>query len=111
MSREIIEINKSLIPYEFNIILANELFTLSVDYNNAGGFFTLGLAKDGETLCSGAPIIYGRPIFEDVRKPTFPKVDIVPLDLSGENNAVTYDNLGTSVLLILDDGKTPISGG
>lgn len=107
MSREIIEINKSLVPYDFDIVLGNELFTINVDYNNAGGFFTTGLVKDGVTICSGAPIVYGRPLFEDVKNTAFPKVSIVPLDISGAYTAVTYENLGTSVFLVLDGDKTP----
>ena len=111
MNVETININKSLIPYEFSIVLGAETFTFHIDYNNVGGFFTAGLSKNGVTLCSGTPIIYGRKLFESVWKPSFPAVDIIPLDLSNEYNKVTYDNLGKAVRLIIDNGETPLLEG
>lgn len=99
---EIIEINKSLIPYDFNIALDGELFNFRVDYNNTGGFFTIELTKDGETLCAGEPIIYGRTLFADVRNSKFPNVNIKAYDPSGTYNAVTRENLCENVLLVVE---------
>ena len=101
---DIIEINKSLIPYDFNIALGGELFNFRVDYNTTGGFFTLELKKDGETLCSGELIVYGKRLFSEFKKPNFPMVDIIPFDPSGGYNSVTYNNLCDVVLLAIDDG-------
>ena len=100
---EIIEINKSLIPYNFNIALGGELFDFRVDYNHTGGFFTIELSKDGETLCAGEPIIYGKPLFADVRNSKFPNVKIIPRDESETYNAVTYENLSESVFLSVEE--------
>ena len=111
MKIDTIEINKSMIPYEFNIVIGNENFTVRVDYNNTGEFFTIGLAKNGETICAGSPIIYGRKLFEDVRNPNFPAIDIVPIDLSKSYNKVTFDNLCEGVLLVLDNQETDLTGG
>ena len=105
-----IEINKSLIPYEFNIALGDEVFTFKVDYNNAGEFFTIGLSKGGKTLTEGTPIVYGRKLFEDIQNPNFPAIDIIPYDLSKSYNKVTYDNLCEGVLLIIDNGEIPLIG-
>ena len=99
----IIEINKSLIPYDFNISLGGELFNLRIDYNRTGDFFTAELSKGGETLCAGEPIIYGKTLFADIRKSNFPKVNITPLDPSETYSAVTYENLSESVLLIVEE--------
>ena len=101
---EIIEINKSLIPYDFNISLGGELFNFRVDYNTTGDFFTLELKKDGQTLCAGEPIIYGKRLFNDVRNAHFPTVEIIPHDPSGGYNCVTYENLCDGVYLAIDDG-------
>lgn len=101
----IIEINKSLVPYDFDIVLGNETFNLRIDYNNLGGFFTAELTKGEETLCSGDPIIYGRKLFEEVRNSKFPAVNIVPLDPSDSYNAVTFDNLCEGVLLVVEDSE------
>ena len=111
MARDRIEINKSLIPYTFNIALGGEEFTFRVDYNNTGGFFTVELSKNGETICSGEPIKYGKRLFSDVWSPKFPTIDIVPIDPSGEYNAVTYDNLCEGVILAVDNEEEPINGG
>ena len=110
MTKDTISINKSLIPYTFDIVLGSEEFTLRVDYNNTGGFFTVELSKNGETLCSGEPIIYGRRLFSDVWKEGFPDVDIVPIDMSKGYNAVTYENLGEGVLLVIDNDEESVVG-
>ncbi len=99
----IIEINKALIPYNFNIALGGELFDLRVDYNYTGEFFTIELSKNGETLCAGEPIIYGKPLFSDVRNSMFPKLNIIPLDPSDYYNAISFDNLCDNVLLVVEE--------
>ena len=108
MARDTITINKSLVPYSFNIVLGKEEFNFRVDYNNTGDFFTIELKKNGVTLCSGEPIIYGRKLFKDVRTPEFPIVDIIPFDLTKEYNTVTYKNLCEGVSLVLDNRETSI---
>ena len=111
MARDRIEINKSLIPYTFDIVLGAEEYTFRVDYNNTGEFFTVELSKDGKTLCSGEPIIYGKRLFSDIRTPEFPAIDIVPIDPSGEYNAVTFENLCNGVILALDNEEEPLAEG
>ena len=99
-------INKDLIPYTFDILLADEMFNFHIGYNNAADVFTVTLSKDGVVLCAGEPIIYGVPLFGDLKnRGNFPKVNIIPLDDSGERNAVTYDNLSTTVILQVTDGE------
>ena len=110
MARETIEINKSLIPYTFDIELGSELFTFEVNYNNVGDFFTIKVVKNGETICSGEPLVYGRRLFEDIWDSKFPAIDIVPFDPSGSYNAVTYANLGDGVLLVIDNEETSVVG-
>lgn len=111
MEKDTIIINKSLIPYSFDIVLGSEEFTFRVDYNNKGGFFTVELAKGDKTLCAGEPIIYGKRLFSDVWTPEFPAIDIVPIDPSGDYNAVTFDNLCESVLLLIDNDEETVIGG
>ena len=111
MERQTIEINKSLIPYTFIITIGEEDFSLRVDYNNYGDFFTIELSKSGKTLCSGEPIVYGKRLFEGVRTPEFPAIDIVAIDLSQNYNVVTYPNFGDTVLLFLDNAEETLIGG
>lgn len=101
-----IEINKELIPYNFNILLNNELYNLRVDFNNFANLFTVALSKNDELICAGEPIIYGIPLFNDlITRGNFPQVMIIPKDKSGENNSVTFDNLSSTVFLTVSGGE------
>lgn len=107
-----IEVKKEILPYECSILLAGELFSLVFKYNATAGLFTVDLYKDGELICAGEPLVYGLPLWNDVyRTDSFPAVNIIPLDPSGESNAVTYDNLGETVLLIVDNGEEAAGNG
>ena len=104
MRKDRILIEKSLIPYTFDILLADELFTITVDYNQRNDFFTVALEKDGEMICEGEPLIYGFPLFADFYQAgKLPSLDIIPLDASGENTAVTFQNLGETVFLTVEN--------
>lgn len=98
--RDCIEINKELIPYRFNILLADEWFELLVDYNKTADLFTVAFYKDGE-LVAVEPMILDVPFFADTYQPGFPAITITPS--SATEKAVTYENLGDSVLLTIDD--------
>lgn len=102
---DVLEVKKDLLPYECTIQLAGEVFGLQFNYNATADLFTVDLYKDGELICAGEPIIYGIPLWNDVYKAnSFPAVDIIPRDPSGDLNAVTFDNLGSTVLLVIDNG-------
>ena len=46
------------------------------------------------------------PLFQEVYEAgKFPVLDIVPLDESGQENNVTWDNFGETVFLTIDNGK------
>lgn len=99
-----IEITKSVIPYTFEISLADEIFEITVNYNHSADMFTLSLAKDGETICAGEPIVYGVPLWKDVFVcGKHPEVDIIPLDESGNRNSVTFESLNETVFLTIDN--------
>lgn len=101
---DILEIKKDLLPYECTMLLAGELFGLKFSYNATAQLFTVDLYRDGELICAGEPIVYGVPLWSDVYKAeTFPAVDIIPTDPSGESTAVTFDNLERVVVLMIDN--------
>lgn len=105
VSPDVLEIKKDLLPYECKIQLAGEVFALRFNHNATADLFTVDLYKDGELVCAGEPIIYGHPLWADVfQAGKFPALEIIPKDPSGENNAVTFDNLGRTVLLIVSNG-------
>ena len=101
-----IPINKNLIPYSFQITLADEIFTLTVKYNRFGDFFTVALSKEGREICAGEKLVYGKALWANLYRPgDYPAVNIVPAaQKGGSANAVTWDNFGDTVFLIVDNG-------
>lgn len=100
--RDYIHIEKEMIPYSFNILLADEWFALSIDYNETADMFTLALYKDNELIAT-EPLILDVPLFADVYRKGFPAVTLVPQDPSGTVDEITYSNLGENVYLTIDD--------
>lgn len=103
--RDRIEITKELIPYTFEISLADELFSITVNYNSYADMFTLTLEKDGKVICAGEPLIYGVPLWENLFIcGKYPELNIIPWDESGNMNSVTFENLNERVFLTIDNG-------
>ncbi len=104
MKKDRILITKEMIPYSFNILLADELFTITVNYNEKYDLFTITLEKDDEVICYGEPIVYGVPLFKDIYEAgKYPATTIIPIDESGEQNSVTFKNLSETVFLAIDN--------
>lgn len=102
--RDYIEIDKNDLPYSYDIVLGAEEYRLTFKYNEECDLFTCTLSKDGAVLVYDEPIVYNVPLFQDVCDPeTFPCVLIVPIDESGEENEVTFDNFGETVFLTIDN--------
>lgn len=109
MKRDTVQINKKLIPYSFDIILGGEVFEIGIKYNEFADLFTISLTKNKELICSGEPIVYGVPLFNDIYvKGKYPVLRIVPYDESNENKQVTWDNFGETVFLVIDNRSDAI---
>lgn len=103
--RDRIPVEKELIPYSYDILLGAEQFNLEFHYNKTADLFTVTLSKDDEVIVYNEPIIYGVPLFKDLyQSGIYPALDIVPLDESGQEKTVTYDNFGVTVFLTVDQG-------
>lgn len=98
---EYIEIEKALIPYRFEVELGAELFVIEIRYNELHDYFTLDLQKDGEVLVNGEKLVYAMPLFNEVFDNRFPAPTIVPIDPSGKEKRVTFENLNKTVFLKL----------
>lgn len=98
-------ITKELIPYTFNILFADDLYLVSVDYNATGDFFTLGLTdSNGRVIARSEKLVYGMPVFGDIYDPTkFPCLTIIPCDDSDNEDVITWENLGATVFLCIED--------
>lgn len=108
--RDIIEVEKELLPYNFDIVLAGEEFNMAMDYNKAADLFTCTISKDGKVVVYNEPLIYGKELFADVyRADFFPAVAIVPFDEACNEKAVTYENFGKTVFLTIDDQEESIA--
>ncbi len=103
--RSRIAIDKNQIPYQFQIMLGGRRYGMEWQYNARSGCFTCTLSDaEGNVLVYGEPLVYGNPLFAALTRGTqLPPVDLVPLDESGGETAVTWDNLGETVFLTLDD--------
>lgn len=104
--RDRIEINKKLVPYSFTILLGDQWYELLIDYNKTADLFTVTLYKDDELIIT-EPVVYGVRLFHDVWQPEdYPAIEIVPLDESGQNAAVTFDNMSVTVFLTVENEGT-----
>ena len=107
--RDRIIVEKELIPYTFEIVLGNENFEFSIDYNETADLYTISLYKDDELIVT-EPIIYNQPLFKDVYMVNkYPVILIVPTDESGQEYEVTRENFGESVFLVIDDTDEDIT--
>lgn len=104
MKRDRLHVKKELLPYRFSILLADELFEMGISYNENHDFFTVSLSRNGEILTNGERVVYGIPLFRDINVPdTFPAIEIVPLDESGNVDVITYDNTEKLVFLTVNN--------
>lgn len=102
--RKYIDIDVADMPFSFDIVLGAEEFNMLFKYNVVHDLFTCTLSKNDEILVYDEPVMYGVPLFKDVyNSETFPCVDIVPYDESGKETFVSYENMGITVLLTIDD--------
>lgn len=90
-----------MIPYKFDISLKDETYTFQVNYNSTGDFFTADLYKDGKTIVLGEKLVYGKPLFLTAMHKGVPGVGIIPYDISGNTDRITFENLNKDVFLYL----------
>lgn len=100
---EYIPIDKSIIPYSFNIKLGEKTFVFSVNYNAEHDFFAVDLYRDDTLIVAGEKIVYGRVMFENQQYDDIPRVPILPYDLAQNGERVTWSNLNETVFLWLID--------
>lgn len=106
---DIIPIDKANIPEYFSIGLGGEIFILSFAYNEIGDYFTVDLSKPSETgeevqIVMGEKLTLNKPLWSDFTTRDLPAPQLVPLDLSEQENRITWDNLNKTVFLYVNDG-------
>ena len=96
--RNYMKIDKSLIPYEFDIRLNKTTYTFKIDYNSRHDFFTIAITKsDGTVLTSGEKLLLNKPLLSERGYVDFPLV--VPSDATGQASRITWGNMGVTVFL------------
>ena len=101
-----IEIELDLMPYNFDIVLAGELFNLEFFYNSVGDFYTVTLRSGDDVFAYNEPIVYGVELFKNVYiADKFPRLSIVPLDESGTNEVANKATFNRTVFLTIDNDE------
>ncbi len=105
----LINIDKNRIPYEFEIALSNGIYQFELYYNETGDFFTANLSKDHIRIVNGEKLVYGVPLFENLRHLDVPKDFIIPYDITKPRlkhaEKITWENLNEDVFLyVIEDG-------
>lgn len=98
----IIDINKNLLPYKFDIEL-DRIYTFLIRYNTEYDIFTVDLSLDDETIVVGEKVVYGRALFSHLRHLKIPSIPIVPVEMADKETRVTFDNLSKKVFLYLGE--------
>ena len=99
--RDYIEIKKDLVPYQYNILLADQWFELYVNYNKYSDLFTVTVYKDDELICT-EPLVLNVPLFCDIYQPVkFPAITITPY--SPTERTITRENIENTVFLTIDN--------
>ena len=102
-----IEIYKNEIPYDFETVLNNETFQFEVLYNSVGDYFTVNLFKDHNLVVYGEKMVYGVPMFDNLRHLNVPKVYLFPYDVTRARNKkadrISFKNLNEDVFLYVLD--------
>lgn len=101
---EYIDIDKSEIPYSFEIELSGEIFEFEIHHNASFDFFTVDLFKNEIPLVIGEKIILNRPLFRNRVHNNLPKVQIIPFDRAQKATRITYENLNETVFLYTHAG-------
>lgn len=98
-----IDIDKTQVPYQFEIRLKEETFQFEIYYNASHDYFTVNLYKDHNLVRYGEKIVFGRKLFEGLEYLNIPKVDIIPADTTKRSVRVDYENINEDVFLYVLD--------
>lgn len=98
-----IEIDKTQVPYIFEINLNNETFQFEIYYNTIFDYFTVNLYKNHKLIKYGEKVVYNVPLFDNLQYLNIPKVKIVAKDTTNRANRADYNNMNEDVFLYVMD--------
>lgn len=106
----VIEIDKTLVPYSFNVELSGLVYTFTINYNFLFDYFTVDLALGDTILVSGEKLVLNEILFRDLVEDkdgnlnsNFPSEILFPAASDDSIERITYDNFGSEVQLYYAD--------
>jgi hypothetical protein len=97
-----VPVNTGSVPRQiYDIDIGDHTFTVELRSNPEYDIVTFGLALEGEDLVRERRITYGLDLLAGVTHSSVYGMHIVPLDPSGHEDAVTTENLGRTVHLVV----------
>ncbi|WP_025021002.1 phage baseplate plug family protein, partial [Ligilactobacillus equi] len=89
------ELDISQVPLKFETTFGNETFTIQLNYNSVGDFYTADLYNaNNEPLILGEKLVYGKRLWSGYVMFELPAVDLIPLDESGLTNVCNKATFG-----------------
>ncbi|MFX3616218.1 MAG: hypothetical protein ACE3JK_01640 [Sporolactobacillus sp.] len=102
--RDYIPFDPEEVPTTFDIDLEGDSYTMGVNYNKTGDFYTIDLWDgSGDVIILGEKMILGVPLFSQLVDPRVPVTSLIPMDESGKETRVSQSNFGKTVFLYIDD--------
>ncbi len=101
----IININKDLVPYVFDIILSSKTYTITIKYNILFDFFTASLSLGDTVLVENEKLVLGEFLFnqgEDTNhnlNSNFPEEILYVGTEDKSIERVSWNNIGDTVFL------------
>ncbi|VDG31369.1 hypothetical protein MUDAN_DOGOELCO_03217 [Lactiplantibacillus mudanjiangensis] len=102
--RDRLVVNKYDFPTMYEVMLGTRTFNFEFLYRESMGTFYVNLYDENEApLVMGERLVYGQALFAMVNDERLPDEDIIPMDESGQEHEVNWDNFGNTVFLCIDD--------
>lgn len=104
MEHDYIDVNVDDMPYSQTIELADTSYLFSFYQNPYNDQFYVDLYDyDGNLIKAGEQLVLNRPLWRNISNDSLPVETITPMDESGQATEINEDNLGTKVMLCIDD--------
>lgn len=110
-----LEIDKEELPNQFEFDFGGDTFSMKIMYNEDFDQFTVSLFVIGESgeledVILGEKLVLNKYLWSDFTPDHIPGVPIIPLDLSGIETVITWENFGDTVFLYVDDDNADEEG-
>lgn len=102
--RDYIPIEKENIPELFEFDFDKRSFLFGINYSESQDLFSVDLYDEDENpIVLGERLILNEKLWSDIVDDRLPSIDVVPMDESGKETMVTWDNFQVTVFLYFDD--------